>query len=62
MDELYKENKSAMKHAISIIRYSQSYTKEEVKEAYTLLVNDKRVEARKKNILLDQLRKIYKNK
>ena len=62
MDELYKENKSAMKHAISIISYSEPYTKEEVKKAYTLLANDKRVEARKKNILLDKLRRIYKNK
>ena len=58
MDELCKENKSA----ISIISYFESYTKEEVKKAYTLLANDKRVEARKKNILLNQLRRIYKNK
>ena len=62
MDELLKENKSAMKHAISIIAYSEPYTKEEVKKAYILLANDKRVEARTKNVLLDQLRRIYKNK
>ena len=62
MDELFKENKSAMKHAKAIISYSEPYTKEEVKKAYTLLANDKRVETRKKNILLDRLRRIYKNK
>lgn len=56
------EKYSALKIAESCIIYPYLYTKDEIVAMYTNLGNDKRVEAEKKNKILDKLRKVYKNK
>lgn len=52
---------SAKKLAISCIEFSDRYTKQEIKEVYKMLQNDKRVGIRTRNELLNSLRKIYKS-
>ncbi len=53
---------SSLKVAESCVNYSDLYTKDEIVFIYTSLKNDNRVNAEKKNGVLDKLRKIYKNK
>lgn len=52
---------SAKRLASSCIEFPDRYTKHEIKDVYEMLKNDKRIEIKTRNELLNSLRKIYKS-
>ena len=59
---LDKENRTIKGIALNIIKHSDFYTKEQIKEVYESVTKDNRLTQKTKMILIDGLRKVYKQK
>ena len=63
MDEILgRENYSIKRRAENMISYPDFYTLDDIKEAYTNLQHDNRLNISTRNTLLNGLKRLYRNK
>ena len=63
MDEILgRENYSIKRRVESMISYPDFYTLDDIKEAYTNLQHDNRLNISTRNTLLNGLKRLYRNK
>ena len=63
MDEILgRENYSIKRRVENMISYPDFYTLDDIKEAYTNLQHDNRLNISTRNTLLNRLKRLYRNK